>query len=118
MYRNIILAIVLIFFVIGVITVISLILMRAVYPDKKSNIVIVCPFGKEDRDCAVIVSCIISILTVLGLLSRCSVAVVDKGMHPNEKENILYSFGRDPNVTVLGSDRIREIFDIPPDEVP
>lgn len=118
MYKNVILSIVLIFFVIGVVTVVSLVLMRAVYPDKKSKIVIVCPFGREDRDCAVRISCIVSILTVLGLVSRCRIAVVDKGMFPDEKENVLYSFGRDPNITVCGCDRLREIFEIPPDEVP
>ncbi|MBR3596981.1 MAG: hypothetical protein IKL47_08425 [Clostridia bacterium] len=118
MYKSIIFAFVVLFFVIGVITVISFIMIKAVWPDKKDNIYVVCPFGRDDRECAVKVSCVISILTAIGLISRCFVAVIDSGMLPQEKENILFAFGNDPRILICDSEKFCRVLDENNDKSP
>ena len=108
MYQGIIFLFVLTFFVIGIVSVGMFLMIKAVCPDKKDNIYIVCPFGRDDRECAVKISCIISILTVMGLMSRCRIAVIDAGMTADEKEGILFSFGNDPRISVCDSKKFCE----------
>lgn len=111
MYKSIFLAFVVLFFVIGIITVISFILIKAVCPDKTGSVYVVCPFSEKDRECAVKISCIISILTATGLMKHCRIAVIDSGMTSEEKENILFSFGNDPRITLSDSGRFCRILD-------
>lgn len=104
MYKSIFLGLFVIFFVIGVVTVISYILIRAVAPDKNSRFFIVSVFDRNSRECSVKISCVLSIITVLGLYRRCRIIAVDNGMSDCEKKNLLWAFQRENNVTVCSKD--------------
>lgn len=104
MYKNIIPAFGVIFAVIGFVCVFSYILIRAVAPDKKKKFYIVSFFGEADRECSVCISCILSILTVLGLHRRCRIIAVDCGMKDIEKKNLLCAFRREDDVIVCSKE--------------
>lgn len=106
MYKSIILAICVLFFVIGLVTVIGFILLKAVSPDKNSKIYIMTVFGEEDKECAVRISSIFSILSVLGLLSRCRIIALDSGMREDEREYVRAAFGRERHIILCEEDEL------------
>lgn len=108
MYKSVILAFVVLFFVIGVVTVFSLLLIKAVAPDKKNKFYIVSVFGEKDRECTVKISSVLSILTVLGLMSRCEIVAVDNGMTAEEKDNMNASFSREKRITLCTAEEFSE----------
>lgn len=111
MYKSICLAFGVIFAVIGFVCVFSYILIRVVAPDKKKKFYVVSFFGADDKECSVCVSCVISILTVLGLYRRCRIIAVDCGMSDYEKKNLLCAFQREENVVICGRDMFFEHID-------
>lgn len=106
MYKSIILAFVVVFFVIGVVTVISFLLIKAACPDRKTKCFVLCPFYADDRECSVKISCVISILTALGLIKRCPVLAVDCGMKKQEKELLCSAFSDSPYIKICDADEI------------
>ena len=110
MYKSIILSFVVLFFVIGLITVLSVLLIKAAAPDRHRKFYIVTVFGEKDKECSVPVSSVLSILTVLGLLSRCEIIAVDKGMADEEREIIRASFAREARVSLVKTEEISEKF--------
>ncbi|MBQ2759276.1 MAG: hypothetical protein IJO68_01655 [Clostridia bacterium] len=100
MYKSILLAFVVLFFVIGVITVLSVFLIKAVMPDKKKKIFAVTVFDGDDKDCAVNISCVLSVLSVLGLMSRCEIIAVDREMTEKERELLYSAFQREQKVHI------------------
>ncbi len=118
MYKSIILAFVVVFFVIGIVTVISYLLIKAACPDKKTGCFILCPFYGDDRECSVKISCIISILTALGFAKRCTVVAVDCGMKKNEKELLYSAFAHCPNIKLCDADDIAPIIKNKSERVP
>ena len=111
MYKSIMLAICVLFFVIGLVTVIGVILIKAASPDKNSKVYIMTVFEKNDRECAVRISSILSILSVLGLMSRCRIIALDSGMAENERDYIKKSFADEKHIILCEKDElVKEIF--------
>ncbi|MBR3768040.1 MAG: hypothetical protein IKL10_07370 [Clostridia bacterium] len=104
MYKSIILAIAVLFFVIGLVTVLSWLLIKAAAPDKNSKFYVVSSFGEKDRECAVKISCILSVLTVLGLMSRCEIVAIDMGMTDEERERIEAAFCKERHFIICDPD--------------
>lgn len=104
MYKSIILAFVVLFFVIGIVTVLSVLLIKAAAPDKNSKFYIVSVFSEKDRECTVQISSVLSILTVLGLVSRCEIIAIDKGMTEEEINNLSLSFSKETRVSLCSAE--------------
>lgn len=108
MYNSIILAFVVLFFVIGIVCVLSFFLIKAVAPDKNSKFYIVSVFDEKDSECSVKISCVYSILSVLGLMSRFEIIAVDNGMKDSERKNIRASFPCEKRISVCSADEFSE----------
>ncbi len=108
MYKSIILAFFVLFFVIGLVTVLSFLLIKAVAPEKNGKFYIVSAFRENDRECAVKISCVLSILTVLGLMSRCEIVAIDSGMTAEEKNNLQASFSREKRISLCDAEEFSE----------
>ena len=112
MYKSVLLGLGVIFLVIGIVTVIAFILMRAVVPDKNRKFYIVSLFDENDKECSVEISCVLSILSILGLCGRCDIIAVDCGMKNREKKNLLWAFQREDKVIVCNKETLSDrIFD-------
>ena len=108
MYKSIILAFVMIFFVTGLTAVISWLLIKAACPDRKMRFFVVCPLYKNDSECCVKISCVLSVLTVLGLVKRCRIMAVDCGMDEYEKELLYSAFSGTETVIICKNADITE----------
>ncbi len=106
MYKSILLAIVVVFFVMGIVCFISFLLIKSACPDKKSHFFILCPFSDSDRECSVRISCVLSIITALGLQKRCTVLAVDGGMDEQEKKLLTAAFFHADNVIICRKEEI------------
>ena len=109
MYQNIFYAIIVLFFAVGVITVITYLLLRAVSPDGSGKFYVVTVFSHKDRDCAVRISCVQSILTFTGFAGKCRIVAADSGLSKEERNTLNTAFSRDPNVIICD---IEELCDI------
>ncbi len=109
MYQNVFYAIIVLFFAVGVITVITYLLLRAVSPDRSSNYYVVTAFSHKDRDCAVRISCIQSILTFTGFAGHCKIVAADSGLSREERNKLNAAFTRDSSVIICD---IEELCDV------
>ncbi len=109
MYQNIFYAVVVLFFAVGVITVITYLLLRAVSPERSSNFYVVTVFSHKDKDCAVRISCVQSILTFTGFAGRCKIVAADSGLSKEERNKLNTAFCRDTNVIICDMDEICDI---------
>ena len=85
MCKSIFLAAVVIFAFTGLITVLSLILIKIASPDRNLRFCVVIPFGKDDRECALTVSLVLNMLIAFGKLSKAKIIALDCGMEKDEK---------------------------------
>ncbi len=118
MYKSIILAFVVVFFVAGLVCFISFLLLKAACPDKESRFFILCPFYCGDKECTVRISCVLSIITALGLHKRCIVLAVDNGMDENEKKMLYAAFFHADNVKICSKEEISDLLEEKPHKVP
>lgn len=115
MYKSILLAIVVVFFVMGIVCFISYLLLKSACPDKKMHFFILCPFSDSDKECSVRISCVLSIITALGLHRRCTVLAVDDGMEDKEKKILTAAFFHADNVTICKKEEIAAIISKKPE---
>ena len=106
MYKSIFFSFVVLFFVIGIVCVLSYLLIKAVAPDKSSKFYIVSVFGEKDRECSVKLSCVYSILSLLGLMSRFEIIAVDNGLTESERQSIADSFSKESRISILNTDEL------------
>ncbi len=106
MYKSILFSFVVLFFVIGIVCVLSYFLIKAVAPDKSSKFYIVSVFSEKDRECSVKISCVYSILSLLGLMSRFEIIAVDNGLAESERQSITDAFSKEKRISILNTDEL------------
>lgn len=92
----------------GAASIISFIILRAVSLSENKGFVIITVFDGSDRKPEVKISCIISMLCLLGIFSESRITAVDRGMTSEQRERLKKAFQREKNIVICGKDDISD----------
>lgn len=109
MMENILCALITLFTVTGMVSVIYFIMIRFVRPAKDERYYEVLVFDENEKNAALRVSFLLSQLISTGNIRNCRIIAVDCGMSEYQRNSVLGSFGNDKNVLLCSKEEAEKI---------